>query len=381
MGLLTMLDVALGLTFVYLLFALVASATNEAIAALLSSRAKWLRRGIESLFQGEPLKEIEKNVNNVLSHPATAHLSRRPGKRPGMGKLQRKWEVSNLPSDALLHALVSTHQEATYPTSVSQLRERIMALPDATPIRVALERLLNVDVDQTIEQFAERFDEWYQTFQQQISNWYRQKTHFMLWIISIVIAFAFNLDSILMVRALSVDETLRAELVRSANEAIESKAEDGALQSDSSVQPDTAVSLAPDSTANSAIAPQSDLIKKEQAGATATNDPVIDLKDQVARIQTQVLTLQAVGLPIGWTGTTADWRLIPTEATDASIGAIDWLFKLLGILLTAAAMTLGAPFWFDFLKKVSSVRSTGTKLMNKSASAESEKTHVSVLDR
>jgi hypothetical protein len=38
------------------------------------------------------------------------------------------------------------------------------------------------------------------------------------------------------------------------------------------------------------------------------------------------------------------------------IGAL--LLKLLGYLITAAAVSMGAPFWFDVLNKVSNLRST-----------------------
>ena len=340
MELLTMLDVALGLVFIYLLFALIATATNEAIAALLSSRAKWLKRGIESLFQGETLESIEQSVEKILNHPATAHYSRRPGKRPGMGKLQREWQTSYLPSDALLHAIVSSPEDAAYPNSVAQLRERISLLPEKTPIRVALERLLNADVEQTIEQFAERFDEWYQTFQQQISNWYRQKTHFMLWIISLVIALIFNLDSILMMRALSMDDALRANLASQANQVAESEE-----------PPRSSVVLSP--------------AGQMQPTALSSDDPATPLKNEVAELKRHVLALQTAGLPIGWTGTPTDWGAAPSSGTADSPSLADWLFKVLGIFLTAAAMTLGAPFWFDLLKKISSVRSTGAGLLKK----------------
>jgi hypothetical protein len=33
--------------------------------------------------------------------------------------------------------------------------------------------------------------------------------------------------------------------------------------------------------------------------------------------------------------------------------------KVVGLLLTAAALTLGAPFWFDLLNKFVNVRATG----------------------
>ena len=47
----TILDVAIGIVFIYLLVSLVISATNELIAALLKSRAKNLSKGIQVLLQ------------------------------------------------------------------------------------------------------------------------------------------------------------------------------------------------------------------------------------------------------------------------------------------------------------------------------------------
>lgn len=36
-----------------------------------------------------------------------------------------------------------------------------------------------------------------------------------------------------------------------------------------------------------------------------------------------------------------------------------WLAKILGLLLTVGAASLGAPFWFDMLNKFINVRSVG----------------------
>ena len=45
MDFLAALDILLALSLIYLVFALVVTSLNESIAALLSSRARWLRRG------------------------------------------------------------------------------------------------------------------------------------------------------------------------------------------------------------------------------------------------------------------------------------------------------------------------------------------------
>jgi hypothetical protein len=62
-----------------------------------------------------------------------------------------------------------------------------------------------------------------------------------------------------------------------------------------------------------------------------------------ANIQ-QLHTLAGAGLPMGW--------------GDARSANAPWHKKALGWLITALAVTLGAPFWFDLLNKFMSVRST-----------------------
>jgi hypothetical protein len=58
-------------------------------------------------------------------------------------------------------------------------------------------------------------------------------------------------------------------------------------------------------------------------------------------------TLQTLGLPIGWTAAPA-----PRDSLSLVLA------HGLGWLLTAFAVSLGAPFWFDLLNKFVVVRST-----------------------
>jgi len=55
--------------------------------------------------------------------------------------------------------------------------------------------------------------------------------------------------------------------------------------------------------------------------------------------------LQQLELPVGWSKTS-----VPKGS--------EWYNRVLGLLLTAFAATLGAPFWFDVLNKVMVIRST-----------------------
>lgn len=54
-------------------------------------------------------------------------------------------------------------------------------------------------------------------------------------------------------------------------------------------------------------------------------------------------------LPLGW-----------NAAAVKGYGPLDWLIKLSGLLLTAFATTLGAPFWFDAMNKLVNLRLNGS---------------------
>ena len=72
---------------------------------------------------------------------------------------------------------------------------------------------------------------------------------------------------------------------------------------------------------------------------------------QIATKEGDVLTIDVCKLkslesfPIGWGGPTG--------------GLLEWLKRVLGWLITTAAVSLGAPFWFDLLGKVANLRGAG----------------------
>jgi hypothetical protein len=77
-------------------------------------------------------------------------------------------------------------------------------------------------------------------------------------------------------------------------------------------------------------------------------------------VDTSLDGLRGLAVPIGWSAAhtqdrvSADPRRVP--ATPAQ-----WLIKLAGWSITVAALAFGAPFWFDALGKLVRVRNTGEK--------------------
>jgi hypothetical protein len=63
-------------------------------------------------------------------------------------------------------------------------------------------------------------------------------------------------------------------------------------------------------------------------------------------------------LPIGWPDQDMKNRLRSAHGCSA---AFLYLMKILGLLMSALAVSLGAPFWFDTLSKFMNVRGAGAK--------------------
>ncbi|MBD2103644.1 hypothetical protein [Leptolyngbya sp. FACHB-261] len=72
--------------------------------------------------------------------------------------------------------------------------------------------------------------------------------------------------------------------------------------------------------------------------------------------EAQLQELQALDLPLGWPneGSVSPDPRVPTAPRG-------WLYKFLGWLITGFAASQGAPFWFELLGRVVNVRNTGRK--------------------
>src|SRR5215471_1032545 len=74
------LDVAIGIAFVYLFLSLICSVVNEGIAAVFSLRSKNLVAGIDSLLSGSTLQDNRPIVELLYSHGLIRGLYKDPPK-------------------------------------------------------------------------------------------------------------------------------------------------------------------------------------------------------------------------------------------------------------------------------------------------------------
>lgn len=294
----TILEVAIGMAFIYLLLSLFCTAINEAIAGILGSRAKNLEKGIKSLFTDGFKAPGVTLAQSIYEHGLVQSLYRSTeNEQPWYSKLG-----SNLPSyiparvfsSALSDVLFGGNADTAAPAPLSGMLSIVRELPDSKGKQAILTLVSQAGGD--ITRTRQAFETWYNDGMERVAGWYKRKTQIVLFVIGLGIAISLNVDSIMIGRNLWANPALRSYAVAAAEKY-------AAANSDKDAKP------------------------------SADAQHALDV-------------LQSLALPIGWNhvkGASSFW---------------DVLFLITGWFLTAIAMTLGAPFWFDTLNRFMVIRST-----------------------
>ncbi len=149
---------------------------------------------------------------------------------------------------------------------------------------------------------------------ERVSGWYKRKVQWFLILIAVVLTLLLNVDSFAIGTELATNATLRTAVVAAAEQGRLLQAEE------------------------------------EDQGQQEEIDPSQVLQRRIEALR----NLQDLGLPIGW----GRENLVMKENAWNEWLAF-WPLKLLGLLVTAVAVSFGAPFWFDLLNKLINVRMSG----------------------
>lgn len=290
------IDIAIGLVFVYLLLSLVVSAAQEVIETIIKLRGAHLAKGVEKLLGEARAKEF-------FASAAIKALS--PDRWFGSGTRKPSYIPSRTFAAVVLDLVAPASATAT--RDLPAVRAAITAIPDAD-LKKSLTALL--DGAQTLDQVRERLQRWFDDQMDRVSGWYKRKAQVITLALGLVISIGMNADTVAIVRTLSNDSALRASLVAQAQE----------------------------------VAKQPLASRTPPGQAATTEDIKKEAEGRAAELASKIRSVEGLGLPVGfgwWNNEPATVR--PREAAP-------------GWLLTALAVSLGAPFWFDMLGKVVSVR-------------------------
>jgi hypothetical protein len=297
---LTVLNVVIGIVFIYLIFSLVVSAANEVILSLLGKRKDFLWKGIDELLQDRESRVSSKGrpgpSKEFSNHPLIMALS--DGAKGLPSYIPSKMFV------ATMIDLLKTGRLGSAPDS--QSLGDLVAMIQNAGLQRALNALLT-EANGDLDAFKAKLEEWFNDAMDRVSGWYKRCTQYWLVGIAMVLAIACNIDSIHILLALSSDPKLSQSLVDVASQQIKNQS------------------------------PPQDLLKE---------DPT-KLPMNLKAFRDDLELLRGLSLPIGWGGTQPDYF------------AKQRLTTILGWILTALAASLGAPFWFDTLSRIVNVRAAG----------------------
>lgn len=202
------LEVTIGLVFVYLLLSLVGSVLQEMIASLFKMRAENLWQGIENLLGNETRDGATKSLpREVYDHALIRGLAKE-GKKP-----------SYIPAKTFALALMNViRPDSQGASAFDAAQTSVEKLPEGK-LKAALTALVD-DAESDVKRVRENIENWFDDAMDRAGGWYKRKAQRNLFLIGIVVAVGLNVDSIRVAEGLWQDPKLRAVVAGEAGQFI-----------------------------------------------------------------------------------------------------------------------------------------------------------------
>ena len=330
------LDILIGLTVIILALSMAVTVVTQTITTIVNSRGRHLRRGLVDLLQQlDPAlsAELSKSVaTTILRHPlvsgATASITGLFG-GPRLGSVVHREEFTKL-----LMVLATDHSSATLDVrakealtkaltangvenpaeALKNIRQMAMQLERSAPELSHMARQNMAILHAAESDLVAKINNWFDQTMDRTSQRFTASTRVITFVGAFIIAFALQVDTPAIVNRLSADDALRDQLVTEARDVYDRHQQ-----------------------AQEALKPSDTSPKTEQ-----------QLKDEAKEQDRQMADkhramLSAAGLI----------RLPTAEGWSDGYNPN----TLLGMLITALLLSLGAPFWYSVLGKLLQLRS------------------------
>jgi len=328
------IDVAIGLVFVYCLYSLLTTCIAEFIALIFQLRAKNLKRAIFRMLDDGKESVLAQSFYDT---PLIKYMS--SGRNSWFFNINSI--PSNIPTDIFAKGLIYVlKEEGKENKSAEKIKEFIKKLP-GTETKNYLLFLFN-EANEDIEKFTKSIEQWFDAMGERSIGWYKKNLSFITLGIGLVLATIWNIDSFQIVGALSKDEKARAEYVQMAGQL---------LQNPELTKPLPKV----DTALNNKILKDSAILKRLGYDTIALQKLADDsVYMQISQTQRELVSRMDTL-----------YKLSEKSRSILSFKrytCTPWFYNswtnFLGCVVTAIALSLGAPFWFDLLNKLMRLKSS-----------------------
>ena len=265
------LDTAIGLVFIFLLYSLLATSINELIATLFSMRARMLKKGIiEGMLSNSKhskwlWQDTLKGITDVVVEPIKLLIGLKAAPTGKLGdKVYQHPIIKNYGANSryntpayiskgnfstVLIEVLGDYWDSYKDAITSDIKAKnptinVEELPTITKIFYLIDYLLsdserlkeelrkgNINIDEetlkilqlhlkksylNLEAFTKQIEDWYDDSMNRISGWYKRQVQMMLFIIGLSLAVLFNVNIIKVAGKLSTDKDARDKLVEMA---------------------------------------------------------------------------------------------------------------------------------------------------------------------
>jgi hypothetical protein len=273
----------------------------------------------ESEFVGELKKKNQNVLSNILEenpvkafyqHPIIQSLSK-PDQRPSYIAAR---DFSTTLLDLLMDS--SQGQARTSKEYLIELKENIKKLKNKDNKNHDLQRsllplieyveLTEIAPEKRIALLNQKIDEWYTTTMERSRGWYKKRVQIIGIIVGFLVALVLNADTINIVQSLWTDTAMRQAMLQ---------------------------------------------VAQEYNGPNDTDNYQKILND-----------LSVVKFPLGWSPLRNDGKL--TDQYRSLLTPPGIISKMIGLIITALAISVGSNIWFDIFNRVINLRNTGDKPQN-----------------
>lgn len=275
-----------------------------------------------------------------------------PEIKPGIENLLKTIIIDNQSLSAAIEIIQHEYQDGKpEPDTLKKIQNGLAVLGAQHPVMQKAIKTLITGVEEYAAQgetalahARTQVELWFNNSMDRLSGWYKRRMQVLSLLIGLLLAFSFNVDTLQITSYLWRDPILRQ-----------------------------------------ALATQAEVFIRENEQGVGPTDAA-----QLYRLQ---LEFSQLNIPIGWVGTplpvTSGGGVPQGDGTErrctlqpqSSIdlfgfiagnkcyplintptgGLTGWLIKLVGLFVTGMATAQGAPFWFDVLKRVINLRTSGAK--------------------
>ena len=310
----TVLDVAIGLALVYLVLALVCSTVMESVAGIFHMRSSMLKKAVAELLDGKEGAVTKK----FFAHPLIRSLS-------------KDGAPSYIPPDLFARTLldIASPQPTGRALTTDEALKGFESL-QASDLQQTLRAVLS-GAASSLEIAEDHIASWFEASMERVSGWYKRKSQAIIFVVAVLVTFFANADTLQVVNRLWSEPELRAQVVQQAQQA-----------------------------SQAASPEEANLLVEYKDGDNPVPSTPVSIKNIPAAVNGPVAQL------LGWKAA-EDADLLNKGQYGTLLSA-----HLAGWILTAFAVSLGAPFWFDTLKRFINIRNAGTNPQEKKAKAQAQ---------